>query len=161
MPFFLQVILWVSGAITAFGIIWTKVAKPLVSAIVETQVTKPVIRALVKEFHDPSLLSVISEIAEQFKNNSGSTLRDGFDRIEAAQHQLKLMTETEIKIAREQMAYLSARINSIDAAADRIEASAIMVSKKLSEAQTSVKELETRVSVIDVHDASDKGEGDR
>ncbi len=52
MPVFVQVLLWVAAGLTAIGVIWKTVAKPILLGTIKTQVTLPVINAVVFEFKD-------------------------------------------------------------------------------------------------------------
>ncbi len=121
MPIFVQVLLWIAGAITALVTIWKTVAKPIVMATIQTQVTLPVIHAMVIEFKDDlSKLNILGEIAERFPGN-GSSLPSSLDRIEKELIELRTEMQTEIGVNREQMSHVAARTDRIDAATLRVD----------------------------------------
>jgi len=85
MPYWLQIIVWISGGLLAVGVIWKKLLQPLgklVGLIVELL---PLLRAMIKAFEgNPNAFAVLNEIVSQFKTDSGSSLRDAIDRLETA-----------------------------------------------------------------------------
>lgn len=85
MPDWVGVVIATAALVTAIGVLWKKVLAPLVAVSAEARKTVPVMRAMTDTFAgDPGIFLVIREIALQFKSDSGSTLRDVVNRLEAA-----------------------------------------------------------------------------
>lgn len=81
MPTWIVAVIGTAAFITAFGVIWTKVVKPFSRGVTQADLILP-------------LIPVLADIASQFRNNGGSTLRDVVDRLEAAAvRQEKLVNE--------------------------------------------------------------------
>lgn len=77
MPAVVSIILGVSAVIVALGVIWTKVIRPFAIGIATFEHNVP----------------VLLEIAAQFRTDSGSTLRDVVNRLEAASTENKLSND--------------------------------------------------------------------
>lgn len=79
---------WIIGAAAlsaACIYLWRQVLHPLLKAALLTEQMLPLLREVTDVFKDnPSAFAVLGEIAEQFGTNSGSSLRDAVDRLEAA-----------------------------------------------------------------------------
>jgi hypothetical protein len=74
-----------SALLLAVGVIWNKLVKPLAKMIALSEKMLPLLAVLTEVFKDnPNALKVLYEIADQFKADSGSTLRDVVNRLEAA-----------------------------------------------------------------------------
>lgn len=76
------------GAITAvialLAGLWTKVLRPGARLIARTEEMLPLLHELTTTFRGtPNAFKVLNEIANQFRTNSGSTLRDTVNRLEA------------------------------------------------------------------------------
>ena len=107
MPTWVTYILGAAALIAALGVIWAKLIKPLAKLITLLSDAVPMLSTLLEVFKkNPNLLKVIYEIADQFKTDSGSTLRDVVNRLEvAAQKQevnaegLKVGVETVKQVA--------------------------------------------------------------
>lgn len=88
MPNFLQITLWTAAGITAVGIIFRiiflKGILPAIRFMNEVERSVPILRDITDKLSDPDLISVIVEIANQFKTDSGSSLRDLVNRLELA-----------------------------------------------------------------------------
>lgn len=85
MPEWLQWILGAGAVIGALAVIWTKFLQPLGKLITYMHQMLPLLSTLTAQFKDdPDYLGVLSEIAAQFKADSGSTLRDVVNRLEAS-----------------------------------------------------------------------------
>lgn len=85
MPIWVQWIIGAGACVGAITVIWTKLIKPLAKLVAYTQELVPLLAELNKQFKDnPDAFSVLEEIAAQFKADSGTTLRDIVNRIEAA-----------------------------------------------------------------------------
>ena len=85
MPVWGQVILGASAIVTAIGILWSRVFRPGMRAASAAEEMLPLLRELTKVFRDsPDSFTVLHEIAGQFRTDSGSSLRDVVNRLEAA-----------------------------------------------------------------------------
>lgn len=85
MPVWLTVTIGIAAALTAIGVIWRTVVRPGAQLITLTEQMLPVLRQLTADFSDaPTSLAVLREVADEFRADAGSTLRDAIDRIEAA-----------------------------------------------------------------------------
>lgn len=84
IPAVLQIILWIAAGLTALGVIYVKGLRPLARFIAETERSVPVLRSVTDQLNDPVLVAVIVDMARQFKSDSGSTLRDSVNRLEAS-----------------------------------------------------------------------------
>lgn len=85
MPIWIQYILAAAALLAAIGVIWTKGIKPLFDALKLSQEMLPLLKQLTIEFKDtPQAFKVLDEIVGQFRTDSGSSLRDVVDRLEAA-----------------------------------------------------------------------------
>lgn len=76
---------------TAAGVLWTKIGRPLLDGLavlalarVEAATMLPLLRRLVDVFEDPTAFDVLHEIAQQVRNDSGSSLLDTVQRIDRA-----------------------------------------------------------------------------
>lgn len=85
MPLWLQWIIWAGAGIVACAAIWTKFLKPIFKLIAYMHELLPLISELLKRYREnPNYIDVLTEIADQFKTDSGSTLRDVVNRLEVA-----------------------------------------------------------------------------
>lgn len=76
---------WLIGAsavIVAVSVIWSKVLKPGARLIAQLEKTYPLLVRITDIFEEGDELPTLREIADQFKNNSGSSLKDATDRLE-------------------------------------------------------------------------------
>jgi peptide subunit release factor RF-3 len=94
LPFFLQVLIGIAAGLTAVGVLWTKLLRPAARCVALAEELLPLLQELTNVFHDnPSAFGVLEEIAEQFRTDSGSSLRDAVNRIEAAATENKVAAE--------------------------------------------------------------------
>lgn len=113
-----QVILGVAAVITAIGVIWTRLLKPLVSVRDEMKESVPVMREAVVAMKDaPGTFLVLQQIASQFRTDSGSSLRDVVNRLETALEVLKVADEAARVLAVADRAQLQAIIDAAAIAA--------------------------------------------
>lgn len=84
MPSWLTVMMWTAGGLAAAGAIYAKGLKPLSKFIAETERSVPVLKAVTDKLSDPDIIDVIVAMAKQFQTDSGSSLRDVVNRLEAA-----------------------------------------------------------------------------
>src|SRR5687768_17139184 len=74
MPDWLQWVIGLSVFVGACHVLWTKLIRPLGQLISYLHAAIPLNQALVEQFKDNAdYLSVLKEIASQFKTDSGST----------------------------------------------------------------------------------------
>lgn len=89
MPTWVQLIISAAAVVMAVGTLW-KVILPGSKLIAEWAAIMPVLRTLVKEFaENPGSLKVLKQISDQFSTDSGSSLRDAINRVEATLQQLE------------------------------------------------------------------------
>lgn len=81
MPAWATIMISIAAVITAVGVIWSKVLKPGARLIAQLEKTYPLLVKLTDVFEDGDGFTVLHEIADQFKTNSGSSLRDAIDRL--------------------------------------------------------------------------------
>lgn len=78
-------ILGAAALIIAVGVIWRQFLKPTLAFYGTATEMVPLMKHLTKVFgDDPSALTVLEDIARQFKADSGSSLKDQVNRLEAA-----------------------------------------------------------------------------
>jgi hypothetical protein len=89
------IIISAAAVISALGVIWLKVIKPLAAFIVLVGEMKPLLEDLTIVFKGkPDVFKVLNEIAGQFRTDSGSSLRDAVNGLTAAAAEQKAATET-------------------------------------------------------------------
>lgn len=84
MPQWATTILWIAAVITAVGVIWVKLIRPLAKLITLITQALPLLEVINTTFKDnPDAFNVLAEIAAQFRTDNGSSLKDAVNRIEA------------------------------------------------------------------------------
>ena len=74
-----------SVLVTAVGLLWRQVVKPIIRLVRNVNTAIPVLSDLTGTFKDsPGTFQVLDEIAAQFRTDAGSSLRDVVNRIEVA-----------------------------------------------------------------------------
>lgn len=121
----LEWIVLLGAVVTALALLWTKIVRPVARAIV------------LIETHVPTLV----DIASEFKNNGGSTLKDEIDA-------LQIMVMERKKWDEELEAYMHARfhdmINGINAVRIKIEMNPMQLTDFLSMNGHDSREMSTR-----------------
>lgn len=85
MPVWTQYILGIAGLLIAIGVIWTKALRPAARFVSMAEEMLPLMKNLTKAFKDtPQAFEVLDEIVEQFRTDSGSSLKDQVNRLESA-----------------------------------------------------------------------------
>lgn len=84
IPQALQIMLWISAGLTALGVIYYKGLRPISRFISETDRSVPVLRSITDKLSDPKVIDILVEMAQQFKTNAGSSLRDVVNRLETS-----------------------------------------------------------------------------
>lgn len=148
MPTWVQLIVSAAAVVMALGTLW-KVVLPGAKLIAEAALMLPVARDLLKQFGDaPGALSVLREIAAQFRTDSGSSLRDVVNRLEATSERIEGRAKTlELRDEEDRttVARLAAVVNALAARVDlntRIaEASQVAAVEGRASIQSSVDRL--------------------
>jgi hypothetical protein len=143
MPAWVQIILTVAAGLTAIGVIWKKLVRPLASMIALGEQMMPLMVKLTEVFKgDPNALSVLNDIAAQFRTDSGSSLRDVVNRIDkaaeanhAAAEVLKVGVEAAKQLAerdRAQMQRLEIYLDRLGVKVDAGSATGMRIEKHAS-----------------------------
>lgn len=93
MPPWAEVIIGISVLIGAISVIWAKVLKPGARLIAQLEKTYPLLVTLTDVFEGGANFSVLDEIADQFKSDSGSTLKDAMNRLELTVSEAKAIAD--------------------------------------------------------------------
>lgn len=97
LPTWAGAVIAFSAVLTAFGVFWRLVLKPGFRLARLLSDLNPLLVNVVEAMHDTSQpFTVLDEIVHQFRTNSGSSLRDVIDRLEAAS---KLSTDALALVA--------------------------------------------------------------
>ena len=95
MPVWVQVVGAVTAIIALLVGLWSKVLRPGAGLISSTEEMLPLLRELTTVFRgNPGVFSVLNQIAGQFRTDSGSTLRDVVNRLEAAAVENRVSSES-------------------------------------------------------------------
>lgn len=85
LPVWAQYILGLAAILTGLAVIWKYLLKPTLQFYGTAERGVPLVRKLVETFEKtPEALTVLNEIAEQFRTDSGSSLKDQINRLEAS-----------------------------------------------------------------------------
>lgn len=151
MAGWLQVVIGVAAGLTALGTIWRLLIKPTAELIVLQQRALPLLRDIVEVFATvPKPFDVLADIVAEFRTDSGSSLRDVVNRLDAAAianstaaEILKVQVEAARLLAvqdREQMARLvifvdrlTVKVDKGDVQRDRMEAATVDVATDLEQ----------------------------
>lgn len=149
LPQWAQILLSIAAIVTALGVIWTKVVRPLLRFSHSAEEMIPMLRALTLTFRDtPNAFAVLDEIVAQFRTDSGSSLRDVVNRLEdaaRANHQsgevLKVGVESAKQLAdqdRQQLLRLIVLLDRLTTKVDSAGTIAAGVARDLAVAQVAV-----------------------
>jgi len=95
MPLWTQVVTWVLGGLVAVTVIWRVIFRPLIRAVSLGEQLLPLLQAVAKYFVDnPDGFKTLSIIAEEFKPDTGKSLRDVVDRLEKGLTEAQELAET-------------------------------------------------------------------
>lgn len=120
LPAWAQIILGLAAVVTALGVLWTKVLKPGAKLISTTEEMLPLLRNLTIVFRNtPDSFAVLHDIAAQFRTNSGSSLRDLLNRVEATALESRAMLETAARELRESDSILRVGVETARQLADQ------------------------------------------
>lgn len=85
MPVWVQIVGAITAVVALLAGLWSKVLRPGAGLVSSTEEMLPLLRELTSVFRgNPGVFSVLNQIASQFRSDSGSTLRDVVNRLEAA-----------------------------------------------------------------------------
>jgi hypothetical protein len=85
MPIWVQIVLSSAAVVTAIGVLWTRFFKPGALLVALIHKLTPLLEELADSFADmPEAFETLSGIAKQFQADSGTSLRDVVNRLEAA-----------------------------------------------------------------------------
>jgi len=133
VPVWLQVLGGLITICVGLGALWKTVLKPGARLISNTERMIPLLNVLVVEFADaPNLVAVLKNMANEFKADSGSTLRDVVNRLEdaaevnkAAGELLKVGVEAAKQLAEQDRQQLQRAIILLDRLTIRVDAAAV------------------------------------
>ena len=145
MPTWTQYVIGIAALVVASGVIWKKLIQPLAKLITMLTETMPVMEKLVFVFRDaPNAFKVLYSIQDQFKTDSGSSLRDAVNRIDAAALSAGMAAEV-LKVGVEARKLLDeqdrARIDRLIVGLDRIERHAAEVAQDLADSHRRADEV--------------------
>lgn len=84
MPTWVQVILAAAAVVTSLGVLWSKVGRPLWRVGRQAEVLVPMLGEFTEAFHGtPQVFAILDEMVREFRTDSGSSLRDVINRLEA------------------------------------------------------------------------------
>lgn len=92
MPVWLQVLVGVFAVITAIGVAWTKMVRPAARLVTLAEEVVPLLRELTEQA--PNTLKVLNDMAQQFRTDSGSSLRDVVNRLDEAAKEAQVVSST-------------------------------------------------------------------
>lgn len=153
MPVWAQIILGTAAVVTAIGVLWTKGIRPLVKGAVAAERTLPVLMALTDTFHgDPNVFKVLQEIAAQFRTDSGSTLRDVVNRLEAiAESSQKAIEELTAEVEQRRSASTTAyEASRMLAAEDRQQIARLVIALKSIDSKQDAAAIAAAVVATDL-----------
>lgn len=95
MPAWAQWVLGAAALVTAIKVLWTVIGK-LSTIIVLQRELQPVLIDLLKQFEDsPGAFKVLKEMSQEFRSDSGSTLKDQMNRLEHALELMRLVAKAQ------------------------------------------------------------------
>ena len=180
MPVWGQFILGAGAVVTAIGVLWSKVFRPGMRAASAAEEMLPLLKNLTAVFRDsPDAFAVLHDIAGQFRTDSGSSLRDVVNRLEAsaienrrAGDALKVGVEATRILAERDRAQLdrliilldrlTIRVDDVSASGARIELDRAIVAEGLAARELTV-DAATSVVAADLaaaHRRADEAKGD-
>jgi hypothetical protein len=159
IPSWLQVLLWVSAALTAVYVIGAKLVRPLWRWARRIEDAVPLMTELTAQLKDTSGPgSVLKELIAQFRSDSGSTAKDQLNRLEAATNLAAANAEV-VRVAaattkllderdREQLSRL---IREQDRISDKVDAAIQMVMDLVADRAAVAATLVAREGAVDAH----------
>lgn len=124
-------VLYAAAIVVGIGALWTKLIKPMATLITLHSQVLPLLEELVKTVgQTPKTITVLNEIAGQFRTNHGSSLRDIVNKLqEASEDQkvsaavLKVGVETARVLAEQDRMQLHRLIGLLEGVTVKIEQS--------------------------------------
>lgn len=143
-----------AAVVTALGVLWTKVLHPLLK-----------LAELLQQFMEAfggekNPFPVINEIAQEFRTDSGSTLRDLANRLEVAIRDLQISLAASDRLTAEDrklLAKMAVILELLDTKADVLTLDREDVAEKLRVAQEAVDAVAADLS--EAHRRADEVEG--
>jgi hypothetical protein len=179
MPGWVQAVLSAAALVTAAGVLWQKVLRPLVRAAATGEVMLPILQELTVKFRDvPGIFDILKDMASQFRTDSGSSLRDVVNALEASLEQVQAAIEkaehralaaaqflqvgldVDRKMDERDREQLSRMVRELDRVVDRLvrlEAGAGVVAENLAVAQSAVEGVAADLAAA--HDRADETAG--
>ncbi len=149
MPTWVTIVLATAGVISAVAVIWTKLLRPAARLVTTSEVMVPLLIELTEVFRgQPESFRILSDIAGQFKTDSGTSLRDVVNRLELAalenhhaSERLKVGVELSRVLAerdREAVQHLIVLLDRLSIRAQHLEDDRAAVAANLVEAERRV-----------------------
>lgn len=180
MPGWAQAVLGIAAIVTALSVIWSKVLRPGIRAASAAEVMLPLLVELTTVFrNNPDGFKTLNQIASQFRADSGTSLRDVVNRLEAAAIEnaraaeiLRVGVEAGRLLSerdRQQVQYLltlldrlTVKVEALSASGERIEADRTQVAQDLRERIQEVDRATAGVAkdLADSHERADAVTGD-
>lgn len=143
MPFAVQAILVAAAVVSALGVLWSKLGRPTWKIAKAADELVPLLRDFTEAFRGtPQVFLVLDEIARQFRTDSGSSLRDVVNRLEALINEQALAGEAARQLSaddRRTLARLVLLLDLVDAKADTLTSDRADVAANLERAQAAVE----------------------
>lgn len=165
-PTWVQVIVGSAATVTALGVIYRKVAKPIFNVAQDAVIVAPIMRELIEAFGgNPNALVVLATIAKEFRTDSGSTLRDVVNKLTESADAAATSMEAARQLASDDRISLARVIVLLDILGVKADMSAeerAHVAAKLAEAQEKVdsiaEELVASQGRADASEGTEAGE---
>lgn len=123
MPVWTQYILGTAGLLIALGVIWTKAIRPAAKLVTAAEEMLPMMKELTASFRGtPHAFDVLDEIVAQFRTDSGSSLRDVVNRLEAGAQDFRVGAESAKQLAEQDRQQLQRLIILLDRLTVRVDA---------------------------------------
>lgn len=130
LPVWVQAVMAAAALVGATGVLWRKIVLPGYRLARAADELAPLLRDFTHAFKDtPHVFLILDEIADQFRTDSGSSLRDAVDRLETATQALHIRAEASRQLSaedRKTLALLELLLDKLDLKAD---AAAVIVAE--------------------------------
>jgi hypothetical protein len=146
MPPWAETLGWIAGAVVAAGVLWTKVVSPLAELLVLHRRVEPSLKKIADQFGGgkEDLFSVLSDIGDQFKTDSGSSLRDEVNKLSAASSHMLISVAALVLAAHENK--VAAEVLKVGVEA--VKELAVLDRRDATTRQRQVEDLAARVEEI-------------
>lgn len=161
MPVAVQVILAAAAVVTSLGVLWRKFVHPAFRMAKAADDLVPLLRDFTVAFKDtPQVFLILNEIAQQFRTDSGTTLRDVVNRLEQALNELQISGAAADRLTaedRKSLAKMTVILELLDAKSDVGALDREFVAEKLRIAQEAVDAVAADLS--EAHRRADETAG--